>query len=52
MIWFAIFASILVGSVFGLVTRDLRRALRAALITLVIGVALALVIVYSGLMGG
>lgn len=52
MIWFVIFIATVVSIMIGLLTRSVRRALRCGLITLILGVVVVLVIIYSGLMGG
>lgn len=52
MLWFVLIFTVVVTAVTGLITRSLRRALRAGLITFILGAALALIVVYSGFMGG
>lgn len=52
MIWFALILSIVIGSVVGLFTRNLKKALVAGMTTLIVGVLLSFLIVYSGIMGG
>ena len=52
MIWIAIGLAVVVGLGTALITRDAVRGLRAGLYTLVFGVAVSLVLVYGGFMGG
>jgi len=52
MIWFAMILAVIVAALVGFFKRSLGQAVRAGLITLVAGVILSLLIVYSGLMGG
>ena len=52
MIWFALIFAVVIGGLVGLFTRDLKKGLGAGVISLVAGVLLSLVIVYSGIMGG
>lgn len=52
MLWFVLILTVVVTAVTGLITRSLRRALQAGLITFILGAALALIVVYSGFMGG
>jgi uncharacterized membrane protein YhiD involved in acid resistance len=51
MIWFAIILAVVIGGAVGLFTRNFARALKAGLITLMISIAIALIVIYSGLMG-
>jgi ABC-type uncharacterized transport system permease subunit len=52
MIWFAIILAIVVGGIVGLFTRNLRKALRVGIATLVAGIILSTLIVFSGILGG
>ena len=52
MIWFAAILGILVGVVFGVIKKDLTQGLRVGSITFGIGAAFALILIYSGFMGG
>jgi hypothetical protein len=52
MIWFAIILAVVVGAVVGLFTTSPTKALRAGLITLAAGVALSILILFSGILGG
>ena len=52
VIWFALILAIVVGSVVGLFTRNLKKALAAGMTTLIVGVLLSFLIIYSGIMGG
>jgi hypothetical protein len=52
MIWFALIAAVGVGVVYGLIVRSVAKAFRAGFITLVIGVTLSILILFSGILGG
>lgn len=52
MLWYAVIIALLFGAGAFLLTRDSRRALRIGGFVLAVGVVLALVLTYSGLMGG
>ena len=52
MIWFALILALVIGSVVGLFTRNLKKALAVGMSTLIVGVLLSFLIVYSGIMGG
>jgi len=52
MIWFAIILAIAASVVVGVITRNLKKALRVGVFTLVGATLLSLVIIYSGIMGG
>ena len=52
MIWFAIILAVVVGGVTGLFRRSLVQALRAGLVTLLLGIAVSILVVLSGILGG
>jgi len=52
MIWFALILALVVGSIVGLFTRNLKKGILVGLVTLIVGVFLSLIIVFSGIMGG
>lgn len=52
MIWFAIILAVVVGGGVALISKNAGRGLKAGAVTLVLGVLVSLLIVYSGLMGG
>ena len=52
MIWFALILSLVIGGAAGLFTRNLKKALGVGLTSLIAGIVLSLIIVYSGIMGG
>jgi uncharacterized protein YqhQ len=52
MIWFALILAIAVGSLVGFITRNLRKALRLALLTFIGGIVISILIILSGVLGG
>jgi len=52
MIWYALILAIVVGILSGLFTKNLRKALKIALLTFLGGVVLSLLIILSGVLGG
>jgi len=52
MIWFAIILALVIGSLVGIFTRNLKKAVGVGLIFLVAGIIFSLIVVYSGIMGG
>jgi hypothetical protein len=52
MIWYAIILALGAGVLVGIFTRDLRKALKVALVTFLAGVVLSLLIILSGVLGG
>lgn len=52
MLWYALIFGFATGGLAFLFTRSLRRALQIGGAVLIAGTALALLLVYSGLMGG
>ena len=52
MIWLVLALVFIIAGIVGLYTRDLRKVLIAGMTTLITGVVLSLIIVYSGIMGG
>ena len=52
MLWLALILAIIIGSLVGLFTRNLKKALVFGSASLVVGVLLSLLIVLSGIMGG
>ncbi len=52
MLWFALILALVIGGVVGIFTRNLRKALGVGFASLMVGVLLSLLIVYSGILGG
>jgi len=52
MLWFALIIGLAAAGLNYLLTRDLKKAARAGGYTLLFGIAIALILTYSGLMGG
>ena len=52
MVWFVIILALVVGGVVCLFTRNLKKALGVGLATLIAGILLSFLIVFSGIMGG
>ena len=52
MLWFALILAIIIAVLVGLFTRNIKKALVFGSASLIIGVSLSLLIIYSGIMGG
>ena len=52
MIWYALILALGAGVLVGIFTRNLRKALKVALVTLLVGVLSSLLIILSGVLGG
>ena len=52
MIWYALILALGAGVLVGIFTRDLRKALKVALVTFVAGVVTSVLIILSGVLGG
>jgi Na+/H+-dicarboxylate symporter len=52
MLWYALILAIVVGSLVGLFTRNLGKALKIAFLTFLGGIVLSLLIILSGVLGG
>jgi len=52
LIWYALILALGAGILVGVFTRDLRKALKVVLGTLLVGVLLSLLIILSGILGG
>ncbi len=52
VVWFALILALGVGGLVGIFTRNLRKALKFALITLLGGISLSILIILSGILGG
>ena len=52
MFWFALILAIVIGGLVGLLTRNLKKAFMVGSASLIVGVLLSLLIIYSGIMGG
>ena len=52
MIWFAIILAVFVGGVTGFLKQSLFQGLRAGVVTLLLGIAVSVLVVLSGILGG
>ena len=52
MIWFAAILALVIGALFGLITRNFKKGVMAGFVTFIAGVMLSILIISSGIMGG